>query len=154
MAKAIPDGYHTATPYLAVDGARKAIEFYKKAFGATEKFSMPHENGKIMHAEIQIGDSRIMLSDEYPDMEFKSPKAYGGSPVNLMLYVEDVDALIKRAVGAGATLVMPVKNQFYGDRSGSVKDPFGFTWHIATHVEDVPMEELKKRAAKQMSGAR
>jgi PhnB protein len=140
----IPDGYHTATPYLIVNGAAKALEFYKKAFGATEllRFEM---GGKVGHAEIQIGDSRIMLADEFPEMGARGPQAFGGSPVGLCLYVEDVDAWFDRAVTAGATVERPVKDQFYGDRSGSLVDPFGHKWTIATHKEDVSVEEMHRR---------
>jgi PhnB protein len=142
----IPEGYHSITPYLAVDGAAAAIEFYKKAFGATEVMRMPSPGGKVGHAEIRIGDSRVMLADEYPDMGFRSPKAYGGSPLGLHLYVEDVDAVARQAVAAGAREVKPVKDQFYGDRTGSFEDPFGHVWHIATHKEDLAEGELKRRA--------
>jgi len=146
-AKPIPEGYHTATPYLIVRDAASAIEFYKKAFGATELMRHADSSGRIGHAEIQIGDSHIMLADEFPDMGFRSPQAYGGSPVSIYLYVEDVDAIADRAVAAGAKLDRPVQDQFYGDRSGGMKDPFGHVWHIATHIEDVAPEELRKRAA-------
>ena len=145
--KPIPEGYHTATPYLIVKDAASAIEFYKKAFGATELMRHADPSGKIGHAEIQIGDSHIMLADEFPEMGFRSPQAYGGSPVSIYLYVEDVDATANRAVAAGAKLDRPVQDQFYGDRSGGVMDPFGHVWHIATHIEDVAPEELRKRAA-------
>ena len=151
MTKPIPEGYHTLTPYLALDDAGDAIEFYKKAFSATEKLRMTRSDGRIGHAEIQIGDSIVMLADESPDIGFKSVRTYGGSPINIMLYVEDVDGVVKRAVEAGAVVVRPVENQFYGDRLGSVRDPYGFTWHIATHVEDLAPEELERRAAKAMS---
>jgi PhnB protein len=143
----IPDGYHSVTPYIVVDGGARAIEFYKQAFGATELFRMAGPDGKIGHAEIKIGDSHVMLADEHPEMNARSPQAFGGSPVSLMLYVEDVDATVGRALEAGATLTRPVADQFYGDRTGGVTDPFGHFWYVATHVEDVPPEELKKRAA-------
>ena len=146
----VPDGYHSVTPYLAVDGAADAIAFYKKAFGATEVMRMPGPGGKVGHAEIEIGGSRIMLADEYPDMNFRSPKAYGGSPVGLHLYVADVDAVARQAVAAGARELRPVKDQFYGDRSGSIEDPFGHVWHIATRKEDLSVDELKRRAAQAM----
>jgi PhnB protein len=146
----IPEGYHSVTPYLAVDGAARAIEFYKQAFGATEVMRMAAPGGKIGHAEIRIGDSRIMLADEYPDMGFRSPKAYGGSPVGLHLYVEDVDAVARQAVAAGAREVRPVKDQFYGDRTGSFEDPFGHVWHIATRKEELSPDELKRRAVAAM----
>jgi PhnB protein len=143
--KPIPEGYHTVTPYLVVHDATKALEFYKKAFGATELFRMPGPGGKIMHAEIKIGDSPIMLADENPQMGSRSAQTIGGSPVGIMLYVNDVDALAKQAVAAGAKVVKPVENQFYGDRSGTFTDPFGLQWTIATHKEDVSMQEMEKR---------
>jgi PhnB protein len=143
--KPIPDGYHTATPYLIVKDATRAIDFYKRAFGATESVRMPGPNGKIMHAEIKIGDSPIMLADEFPEMDAISPQTLGGSPSSLMLYVEDVDALSRQAIAAGATVLRPVQNQFYGDRSCNVVDPFGHRWTLATHVEDVAPEEMRKR---------
>lgn len=146
-AKPIPDHHHSITPYLMVDGAAKAIEFYKKAFGGTEALRLPMPDGRIGHAEVTIGDSRIMLADEYPEMNAKSPKAFGGSPVHIHLYVPDVDAIAKSALAAGAKELRPVQNQFYGDRSGSFQDPFGHVWHVATHVEDVPPDEIAKRAA-------
>jgi PhnB protein len=142
----IPKGYHTVTPYLIITGAKRAIEFYKKAFGAKAKICMEH-NGKIGYAELTIGDSKIMLSDGCPESKMVSPKELGGSPVSIYLYVKNVDAMIKRAITAGAKLIRPVENQFYGDRSGGVEDPFGYHWYIATHVEDVTMAQLKKRAA-------
>jgi PhnB protein len=145
--KSIPEGYHTATPYLIIKGAAKAIEFYKKAFGAQEMMRMAQPDGRIGHAEIKIGDSPIMIADEFPEMGARSPQSLGGSPVSILLYVEDVDAFAKQAVTAGAKVVRPVKDQFYGDRSGSFEDPFGHQWHIATHVEDVAPEEMHKRAA-------
>jgi PhnB protein len=145
--KPIPDGYHTATPYLIIKDAAKAIEFYKKAFGAKEMMRMSQPDGRIGHAEIKIGDSPIMLADEFPEMGARSPQSLGGSPVSILLYVEDVDAFAKQAVTAGTKVVRPVKDQFYGDRSGSFEDPFGHQWHIATHVEDVAPEEMHKRAA-------
>src|SRR5712691_3595419 len=134
--KPIPHGYHTATPYLIVSGAAGAIEFYKKAFGATELMRMADPKGKIGHAEIQIGDSHIMLADEFPEMGYRSPQSLGGSPVSIHLYVEDVDTLASQAIAAGAKVLRPVKDQFYGDRSGTFEDPFGHVWTIATHVED------------------
>ena len=144
--KAIPEGYEGATPYLIIKGAATALEFYKKAFDATELMRMPAPGGTVGHAEIKIGKAIIMLADEFPQMNCKSPQAYGGSPVSIMLYVQDVDTFVNRAVTAGAKLLRPVKNQFYGDRSGSLEDPFGHQWHIATHVEDVPPAEMAKRA--------
>ena len=143
----IPEGYHTATPYLIIKDAAKAIEFYKEAFGAKEIMRMSQPDGRIGHAEIKIGDSPIMLADEFPEMGARSPQSLGGSPVSILLYVEDVDAFAKQAVAAGTKVVRPVKDQFYGDRSGSFEDPFGHQWHIATHVEDVAPEEMHKRAA-------
>ncbi|HEU5248672.1 MAG TPA: VOC family protein [Thermoanaerobaculia bacterium] len=145
MAKPIPDGYHSVTPYLCVKGGEKAIEFYKKAFGATEIMRMPAPGGKIGHCELQIGDSRVMLADEFPEMEFLSPQSIGGSPVTMHLYVEDVDATVASATGAGATLTRPVKDEFYGDRAGQVQDPFGHRWYVSTHKEDLTMEEIDKR---------
>ena len=144
--KPIPEGYHSVTPYLICDGAADAIEYYKKAFGATELFRMDH-GGKIGHAELKIGDSPIMLADEYPEMDYRSPKALGGTPVSLMIYVEDVDSVYKQAIDAGATEVKPLQDQFYGDRSGTLTDPFGHVWTIATHKEDVTMEEMNRRMA-------
>jgi PhnB protein len=148
--KSIPEGYHSITPYLAIAGAADAIAFYKKAFGATEVMRMAAPGGKVGHAEVEIGGSRIMLSDEYPDMGFRGPKAIGGSPVGLHLYVEDVDAVTRQAVAAGAKELRPVKDQFYGDRTGSIEDPFGHVWHIATHKEDLSPDELKRRADEAM----
>jgi PhnB protein len=145
--KPIPKGYHAVTPYLSVQGAADAIAFYKKAFGAKEVMRMPGPRGTIGHAEVQIGGSRIMLADESPEINFRSPRAIGGTPVTIHLYVEDVDKVAKKAVAAGAKLLRPVAEQFYGDRSGSMEDPFGHVWHIATHVKDIPTKELKKRAA-------
>ena len=150
--KPIPDGYHSVTPYLMFDNAAAALEFYKKALGAVELMRFPAPGGKIGHAEIRIGDSPVMLSDESPEMNARSARTIGGSPISLLVYVEDVDALVARAVAAGAKLVRPVANQFYGDRTGGIDDPFGYHWYIATHVEDVPPDELKKRAAKAMGG--
>ena len=150
--KPIPDGYHTATPYLIVDDGAAAIDFYKKAFGATELFRLGAPGGKIGHAEIRIGDSPIMLADEHPEMNARGPKSIGGSPISIVLYVEDVDAVAARAVAAGAREVRPVTNQFYGDRAGTVEDPFGHQWHLHTHVEDVPSDELERRAAEMAKG--
>jgi len=143
----IPQGYHTVTPYLVVRGAARALDFYKKAFGASELFRMPDPAGKIGHAEIQIGDSRLMLADEFPEMGAKSPDTVGGSPVGMCLYVENVDALFAQALAAGAKEERPVKDQFYGDRAGTLRDPFGHQWTIATHVEDVSPEEMHRRMA-------
>ncbi|HEV7473188.1 MAG TPA: VOC family protein [Pyrinomonadaceae bacterium] len=144
--KPIPDGYHTATPYLIVNGAAAAIEFYKSAFGATELFRFPAPDGKIGHAEIKIGDSPIMLADEYADMGYKGPLALGGSAVSLMLYVQEVDTVFQQALDAGATAKEAVSDKFYGDRMGTVVDPFGHVWHLATHKEDVSIEEMQSRA--------
>ena len=146
MTKPIPDGYHTATPYLIIGGAGDAIEFYKKAFGATELFRFPTPDGKVGHAEIKIGDSPIMLADEFPEMGYKGPQTLGGSPVSIMIYVEDVDTIFNQAVAAGAAIKEAVSDKFYGDRLGTVTDPFGHVWHISTHKEDVSMEEMQKRA--------
>ncbi len=146
MTKPIPDGYHTATPYLIIGGAGEAIEFYKKAFGAKELFRFPTPDGKIGHAEIKIGDSPIMLADEYPQMGYKGPKSLGGSPVSIMIYVADVDTMFDQAVAAGATVKEAVSDKFYGDRMGTLTDPFGHVWHVSTHKEDVSMEEMEKRA--------
>jgi len=145
--KPIPDGSHTFTPYLIVSDGARAIEFYKQAFGATEKLRLAGPDGQIMHAEIQIGDSVIMLSNACPEMGAKPQEAFGGSPVMLHLYVPDVDATAAQATDAGAKVQRPVQNQFYGDRSGMLTDPFGHSWNIATHVEDVSPEEINKRAA-------
>ncbi|HEX7011507.1 MAG TPA: VOC family protein [Steroidobacteraceae bacterium] len=144
--KAIPEGYHSVTPYLIVKGAAEAIEFYKRAFGATELFRMPMPDGKVGHAEIKIGDSPVMLADEFPQMGYRSPQTLGGAGVSLMIYVDNVDRTFKQAVAAGAKELQPVKDQFYGDRSGSVQDPYGHVWTISTHVEDVAPEELTRRA--------
>jgi PhnB protein len=151
--KAIPEGYHSVTPYLIISGAAAAIDFYKKAFGATELFRMPAPGGRVGHAELKIGDSPIMLADEFPDMGHKSPTTLGGSPVSLMIYVADVDSVFKQAIAAGGKEQRPVKDQFYGDRSGSLEDPFGHIWHIATHVEDVSGEEMERRVAEQTAAA-
>jgi PhnB protein len=145
--KPIPDGYHTFTPYLIVKGAARAIDFYKQVFGATERTRLAMPDGKIGHAEIQIGDSVIMLADGCPEMGAKDPEAFGGSPVMLHLYMPDVDATFDKAVAAGAKVTRPIQNQFYGDRSGMVTDPFGHIWNISTHIEDVSPEEIDKRAA-------
>jgi PhnB protein len=144
----IPAGYHAVTPYLSIRGAAQAIEFYKKAFGAAEVMRMPGSEGKLGHAEIRIGDSRIMLSDEYPQMAFMGPQTRGGSTVHIHLYVRNVDATTERAVAAGAKLIRPIEDKFYGDRTGSIEDPFGHVWHLATHKEDLSRAELRRRAAK------
>ena len=144
--KPIPEGYHSVTPYLIIKGAANALEFYKRAFGATELFRMPMPDGRIGHAEIKIGDSAIMLADEHHEMGHRSPQSLGGPGVSLMIYVERVDDVFKEAIRAGAKELQPIKDQFYGDRSGTLQDPFGHVWTIATHVEDVPAEELCRRA--------
>src|SRR6185436_4312308 len=138
----------TATPYLIVQGGARALEFYQKAFGATEKLRMDGPGGKIMHAELTIGDSVIMLADEFPEMDALSPQTVGGTPISLMLYLEDCDAVVARAVSAGAKLLRPIQDQFYGDRSGTIADPFGHKWTIATHKEDLTPEEVRTRAAR------
>jgi PhnB protein len=145
--KPIPDGYHAVTPYLIVNGAASAIEFYKNALGASERLRVPAPAGRIGHAELQFGDSVVMLADEFPEMGARGPQSFGGSPVSIHLYVEDVDAVFRQAIAAGATLLRPVQDQFYGDRTGSFTDPFGHIWHIATHKEDLSPDELQKRAA-------
>src|SRR5712691_11642228 len=147
MVKPIPEGYHYVTPYLILSDASEAIAFYKKALGASEAMRMDDPSGKIHHAEIKIGDSRIMLADGHPEIQALSPKTIGGSPVSLRLYVEDVDAAVERAVAAGAKLVRPVADQFYGDRVGGIEDPFGYRWFIATHKEDLTIDEIRRRAA-------
>ena len=151
--KPIPEGYHSITPYLIVRGGSDAIEFYKRAFGATELFRFPAPDGKVGHAEIKIGDSPIMLADEYPQMGYNSPQSIGGSPVSLMIYVDEVDTVFSRAIEAGATVKEAVQDKFYGDRIGSVVDPFGHVWHIATHKEDVSIEEMQQRAKAHESAA-
>ena len=140
--KAVPDGYHTVTPYLIVDGAAEAIEFCVRAFGAKELLRAPTPDGRVMHAEIQIGDSRIMLADAVPEKNAHSPRHYRGSPITLALYVEDADTFVRQAVAAGATEIRPVALEPYGDRSGSCVCPWGHTWHISTHVADVPPGEV------------
>ena len=145
--KAIPDGYHSVTPYLVMRDAARAIDFYKRALNATETFRFDGPDGTIGHAEIKIGDSVVMLADEMPESGHRGPKSLGGTAVSLMVYVEDVDSQFQRAIDAGAKVKQPVKDQFYGDRSGTLEDPFGHVWTIATHVEDVSQDELEKRAA-------
>jgi len=148
--KAIPDGYHAVTPYLIVAGAARAIEFYKDVFGATERMRIAGPDGTVGHAELQVGDSVVMLADEVPAMGHKGPKAYGGAAVSLMIYVTDVDATFKRALGAGSKELRAVQNQFYGDRSGTLEDPFGHCWTVSTHVEDVAPDEMARRAENAM----
>jgi PhnB protein len=148
----IPDGYPQVTPYLTIDGAEAAIEFYEKVFGATERVRMGGPEGTIGHAELQIGDGLIMLSDPFPGMGIRSAKEIGGTPVTISVYVEDVDSVFEAAISEGATEQRAVENQFYGDRTGQFEDPFGHRWSVATHVEDVPPDEMEKRAAEAMSG--
>jgi len=149
--KPIPEGYHSLTPYLIVDGAASAMDYYKKAFGAIELFRMEHE-GKIGHAEMKIGDSPFMLADAFPQQGHKDPKTLGGSPVGLMIYVNDVDTIYKQAIDAGGTEVKALQDQFYGDRSGTLTDPFGHNWTVATHKEDVSSEEIERRLAAMAAG--
>ena len=145
--KPIPEGYHSVTPYLIIKGAAAAIDYYKNVFGATELFRMAGPDGKVGHAEIKIGDSPIMLADEHPTMGHVGPQTLGGTSVGIMIYVEDVDTMFNAAIAAGGQQIKPLENQFYGDRSGTLKDPFGHMWTVATHVEDVAPEEMEKRAA-------
>jgi PhnB protein len=147
----IPDGYPRVIPYLAIDGATKAIDWYTSVLGATERMRMPGPEGTIGHAELEFGDSVVMLADEYAEIGHLGPNKLGGTPVSICLYVENVDDVWKRAIDAGATEVQPVEDKFYGDRSGSFKDPFGHSWHLMTHIEDVPPEEMEKRAAEYMA---
>jgi PhnB protein len=148
--KPIPEGYHSITPYLVLKGAASAIEYYKKAFGAQELMRMDGPGGSIGHAELKIGDSIVMMADESPDMGHRGPKSIGGTPVSIVLYVENVDAVWKRALDAGAKQVRPLENQFYGDRMGTLEDPFGHLWSVATHVEDVAPEEMDRRMQEMM----
>jgi PhnB protein len=145
--KPIPDKYHSITPYLIVKGAAAAIDFYKQVFGAVELFRMGEESGRVGHAELKIGDSIIMLADEYPEMQIVGPKTLGNSSVGILLYVDDADAVFGKAISLGATVNKPLTDQFYGDRSGTVADPFGHKWTIATHKEDVSEEEMQRRLA-------
>jgi PhnB protein len=147
--KPIPDDYPQVSPYLCVDDAGAALDFYAKVLGATERMRMADPDGRIGHAELQLGDSVIMLADEYPDIGISSPKAFGGSPVTLSIYVEDVDSVFDRAIAAGAKSLRPVEKQFYGDRSGQFEDPFGHRWSVASHVEDVSPEEMQRRSAEE-----
>jgi PhnB protein len=144
----IPAGYHAVTPYLSIRGAAQAIDFYKKAFGAKEIMRIDGPEGKLGHCEIQIGDSRVMLADEYESMQFLGPQSRGGTTVQIHLYVPDVDSTVARAAAAGGRVIRPVEDQFYGDRAGAIEDPFGHRWHIATHKEEVSIAEAKRRAAK------
>jgi PhnB protein len=150
--KPIPEGYHSVTPYLAVDNAAKAIDWYTKAFGAKERLRMDAPGGQIGHAELEIGDALVMLSDPFPQASTTPPKELGGTTASVMLYVEDVDAVAKQAIDAGAIVTMEIADQFWGDRMGSITDPFGHSWSIATHVEDVPPEEIAERAKTAMAG--
>jgi PhnB protein len=143
--KPIPDGYRSVTPYLVVDGAAAAIDFYKAVFNASEHLRIPGPNDRIGHAELMIGDCMVMLADEHPELNIHGPRHHGGSPVSIMLYVPDVDAVAAKAVAAGARMKRPVADQFYGDRMGTLEDPFGHSWHIATHIEDVSPTELERR---------
>ncbi len=147
----IPEGYHTVTPYLAVEDAAEAIEYYKKGFGAKERVRMMAPDGRIGHAELEIGDSLVMVADQFPQSTTTPPGELGGTSAGIFLYVEDVDAAVKQAVDAGAKVTMEVADQFWGDRFGSVKDPFGHSWSIATHIEDVPPEEMEERAKRAMA---
>lgn len=149
--KPIPDNYHSVTPYLIVKGAASALDFYKRAFGAEETVRM-ESKGTVVHSEFRIGDSVVMLADEVPAMGHKSPQSLGGTPAMLMIYVENVDQMFTRAISAGATEVRPVTNEFYGDRAGSLKDPFGHQWMIATHVEDVAPDEMDRRFREMLKG--
>jgi PhnB protein len=149
--KPIPEGYHSVTPYLAVDDAAKAIQYYTKAFGAKERVRMPTPDGKIGHAEVEIGDALVMLADPFPQFTTKPPTDLGGTSVSLFMYVEDVDATVQQAVDAGATLTMEVADQFWGDRFGAVTDPFGHLWTIATHIEDLTPEEIAERSTAAMA---
>ena len=152
MVEPIPAGYPRVTPYLIVDGASAAIDFYCSVLGATERMRMAAPDGKVGHAELEIGNSVIMLADEHPEIGAVGPKTVGGSPVSLHLYVEDVDSVFQTAIDAGAEQTQPLEDKFYGDRSGGFKDPFGHQWHVASHVEDVPSEEMEKRAAEAAAG--
>lgn len=149
--KPIPEGYHSLTPYLSVDDAAQAIEFYKRAFGATERARMPGPDGKIAHAELEIGDSVIMLADAFPQSPYTPPKQLGGTAGGVLLYVEDVDSVVQDAIDAGAKVTMPVDDMFWGDRYGTVTDPFGHAWQIATHKEDIAPEEMAERAKEAMA---
>jgi PhnB protein len=151
-AKPIPEGYPQVTPYLAVDDANRAIEWYSTVFGTRERMRLGAPDGKVGHAELELGDSLLMLADEFPEMGMRSPKAVGGTPVTISLYVDDVDGVFERAVQGGAKPLRQVEDQFYGDRVGSFEDPFGHRWSVATHVEDVPPDEMERRAAEAMDG--
>jgi PhnB protein len=150
MVNPIPEGYPRVIPYLIVDGAAAAIEFYASVLGATERMRMGGPGGKIGHAELEVGESIVMLADEHPEIDALGPKSVGGSPVSMHVYVEDVDAVFQRAIDAGAKVTAELEDKFYGDRSGGFEDPFGHQWHVASHVEDVPPDEMEKRAAAQV----
>lgn len=150
--KPIPDGYHSVTPYLIVNGAAAALDFYAKAFGATELMRLPGPEGQVMHSEFKVGNSIIMMADECPQMDAKGPQSFGGSPVSICLYVEDVDTIFQQAMDAGATEKRAVQDQFYGDRMGTLEDPFGHTWTIGTHIEDLTPEEIDERMKTAMGG--
>ena len=150
--KPIPEGYPRVTPYLHVSGADAAIEFYKSVLAAEERMRMPAPEGKVGHAELEIGDAVVMLADEFPDMDVRGPKSIGGTPVTIHVYVDDADATFEAAMAAGARSLRPVENRFYGDRTGEFEDPFGHRWSVATHVEDVPPEEMEKRMSEAMAG--
>ena len=150
--KPIPDGYAAITPYLIIRGAAEAIDYYQRVFGAEVRFRLDEPSGRVGHAELVIGGSVIMIGDEYPEMDIVGPQTVGGAPVKIHLYTEDVDATVERAVAAGAKPIRPIENQFYGDRSGTIEDPFGHHWYIATHVEDVSPEEMQSRAAALFGG--
>jgi PhnB protein len=147
----IPEGYHTLTTYLTIENAAEAIDYYKDVFGAKERIRMEAPDGKIGHAELEIGDSLLMLSDAFPGATSRPPTELGGTTAGAFMYVEDVDAVVKRAVESGATITMEIADQFWGDRFGSITDPFGHSWSIATHVEDVPPDEIAERAKAAMS---
>jgi PhnB protein len=151
--KPIPEGYPAVSPYLYIDGAADAIAFYTKVLGAKERMRMGGPDGRVGHAELDINGSLIMLADEHPEMGVRGPKAVGGTPVGINVYVTDVDAAVERAAAEGAKVLRPVENRFYGDRSGQIEDPFGHVWYIATHVEDVPRDEMERRAAAEMGAA-
>jgi len=151
MVKPIPDDYPRVTPYLFIDGASAAIDFYCSVLGARERMRMPGPDGTVFHAELEVGDSMIMLGEQNPDMDVRGPRAIGGTPMMLHVYVEDADRVFEQAIGAGAKALRPVEDQFYGDRSGRFEDPFGHRWYVATHVQDVPAEEMEKRAAAAMA---
>jgi PhnB protein len=153
MVKPIPDGYPRVMPYLIIDGASAAIDFYTSVLGATERMRMPAPGDKVGHAELELGDSIIMLADESPEMNARGPKTVGGTPVTVFVYVDDVDSVFERAVQAGANPMRPVEDQFYGDRTGQFEDPWGHHWGVATHVEDVPPAEMEKRMAEMSAGS-